>query len=113
MPLTETKHTTAEGESLMRQSRVGLAVPAPAHVGQRLLETPPVAIARIHYGLAALCGLVGVVYGAQTYGGTVALFAVIAALGFGSFGFIAEALVLLYPLMRPWLPRRLQAMLRG
>lgn len=81
--------------------------------GQRRLEEPPVAIARILYGLAALCGLVGTVYGAQTYGGTVALFAAIAALGFGSFGFMAEVTVLIYPLARPYLPRRLRAMLPG
>ena len=81
--------------------------------GQRRLETPPVAIARILYGLAALCGMVGVVFGAQTAGGTVALFAVISALGFGSFGFMAEIVVLLYPLARPYLPRRVRAMLPG
>lgn len=81
--------------------------------GQRRLAAPPVAIARILYGLAALCGLVGVIYGAQVYGGTVALFGVIAALGFGSFGFIAEVIVLLYPLLLPYLPQRLRAMLPG
>ena len=81
--------------------------------GQRRLEEPPVAIARILYALAALCGLVGVVTGAQVYGGTIALFGVIAALGFGSFGFIAEIVVLLYPLARPYLPQRLRAMLPG
>ena len=36
---------------------------------------------------------------------------VIAALGFGSFGFMAEIVVLLYPLARPYLPQRLRAML--
>ncbi len=81
--------------------------------GQRQLETPPVAIARILYALAALCGLVGVVFGAQTEGGTIALFAVIAALGFGSFGFIAEIVVLLYPLAEPYLPRRLRSWVPG
>ena len=81
--------------------------------GQRRLETPPVAIARILYALAALCGLIGTIYGAQVYGGTVALFAVIAALGFGPFGFMAEIAVLLYPLARPYLPRRLKGMLPG
>jgi hypothetical protein len=81
--------------------------------GQRKLEAPPVAIARILYALAALCGLVGVVFGVQTYGGTVALFAAIAALGFGSFGFIAEIVVMFYPLVRSYLPRRLQLMLPG
>jgi len=81
--------------------------------GQRRLEIPPVAIARILYALAALCGLVGVVFGAQTYGGTIALFAVIAALGFGSFGFIAEIVVLLYPLAEPYLPRRLRSWVPG
>lgn len=81
--------------------------------GQRKLAAPPVAIARILYGLAALCGVVGVVFGAQTDGGTIALFAAISALGFGSFGFIAEVIVLLYPLAAPYLPRRLRAMLPG
>jgi len=81
--------------------------------GQRRLETPLIALACILYALAALCGLVGIVFGVQTYGGTVALFAVIAALGFGSFGFVAEVVVLLYPLMQPYLPARLCAMLPG
>ena len=81
--------------------------------GQRRLAAPPVAIARILYGFAALCGITGVVFGAQVYGGTVTLFAVIAALGFGSFGFIAEVIVLLYPIAAPYLPQRLRAMLPG
>jgi hypothetical protein len=38
---------------------------------------------------------------------------VIAGLGFGSFGLIAEVIVLLYPLAAPYLPRRLRAMLPG
>ena len=81
--------------------------------GQRRLDAPPVVIARTLYGLAALCGAVGVVFGAQTDGGTAALFAAIAALGFGSFGFIAEVIVLLYPIVSPYLPQRLRAMLPG
>jgi hypothetical protein len=81
--------------------------------GQRKLAAPPVAIARVLYGLAALCGAVGVVFGAQTDGGTIALLAAISALGFGSFGFIAEVIVLLYPLAAPYLPQRLRAMLPG
>jgi len=81
--------------------------------GQRKLATPPLAIARLLYGLAALCGLVAAVYGARIDGGTVALFAVIAALGFGSFAFVAEMIGLLYPLALPYIPRRLRAMLPG
>ena len=79
--------------------------------GQRKLVAPPAVLARILYGLAALCGIVGVVYGAQIGGGTIALFAAIAALGFGSFGFIAEIVVLLFPLAAPYLPHRLRVML--
>ncbi len=56
---------------------------------------PPV-IARMLYGMAAVCGLAGTVTGAQVAGGTLALFAVIAALGFGSFGFVAEIAVITY-----------------
>lgn len=68
--------------------------------GQRKLVQPPVAIGRILEALAALCALVAVISSAMVEGGTVALFAVIAALGFGSFGFVAELVVLLYPLIR-------------
>ncbi|HZD89574.1 MAG TPA: hypothetical protein VE224_05705, partial [Pseudolabrys sp.] len=60
---------------------------------------------------AALCGLAGAVAGMQVQGGTIALFGVIAALGFGSFGFMAEIVVLLYSLARPHLPARLKAVL--
>ena len=38
--------------------------------------------------------------GAQVEGGTVALFAVIAALGFGSFAFAAEIIVVAYDMWR-------------
>ena len=79
--------------------------------GQRKLAAPPAAIARILYALAALCGLAGAVAGTQVQGGTIALFGVIAALGFGSFGFMAEIVVLLYSLARPYLPARLKAVL--
>lgn len=68
--------------------------------GQRKVAAPPVAIARILERLAALCALVAVVFGTMAEGGAVALIAVIAALGFGSFGYIAELVVLLYPLVR-------------
>ena len=68
--------------------------------GQRRLAQPPVAIGRILEALAALCALVAVVAGAMVEGGAVALIAVIAAMGLGSFGFLAELAVLLYPLIR-------------
>jgi hypothetical protein len=68
--------------------------------GQRLMPEPPVAIARILYALAALCGLVAAIAGAQPEAGVIALCAVIAALGFGSFGYIAEVGVLAYGLWR-------------
>jgi hypothetical protein len=73
---------------------VPLALP-----GQRRLNAPPVAIARILEAMAAACGLAGAVVGAQAGGGTVGLFAVIAALGFGSFGFVAELVALAYALL--------------
>jgi hypothetical protein len=76
--------------------------------GQRRLDQPPVTIARIFYAMAALCGLVGAVAGAFPEGGTIGLFAVIAALAFGPFGFIAEVGVMLYPLALPYLPARLR-----
>ncbi len=72
---------------------VALALPT------RLAVLPP-AIARILYGVAAACGLVGAIAGAQAEGGTVALFAVIAALGFGSFAFAAEIAVVAYGMWR-------------
>lgn len=68
--------------------------------GQRKLAQPPGAIGRILEALAALCALVATFAGGMVDGGTVALIAVIAALGFGSFGFVAELAVLLYPLVR-------------
>ena len=67
---------------------------------QRLMAEPPVAIARILYALAALCGLVAVATGAQPEAGAIALCAVIAALGFGSFGYVAEAGMLAFGLWR-------------
>lgn len=67
---------------------------------QRRLDEPPVAIARILEGMAAACGLAAAVAGALPAGGTIGLFAVIAALGFGSFGFIAELVALGYALVR-------------
>jgi hypothetical protein len=76
--------------------------------GQRRSEEPPVAIARIFYAMAAVCGLTGAVAGAVPEGGTVGLFAVIAALAFGPFGFVAEVGVMLYPLVMPYLPARLR-----
>jgi hypothetical protein len=68
--------------------------------GQRKLDEPPVAIARILETLAAACGLAAAVAATQVSGGTVALFAVIAALGFGSFGFLAEIGVLAFAIWR-------------
>lgn len=68
--------------------------------GQRKLAQPPVAIGRILEALAALCALVAAISGAMVEGGTLALIAVIAALGLGSFGFVAEVAVLVYPLVR-------------
>jgi hypothetical protein len=76
--------------------------------GQRRLDQPPVAIARIFYAMAALCGLVSAVAGAFPEGGAIGLFAVIAALAFGPFGFIAEVGAMLYPLVLPYLPARLR-----
>jgi len=72
--------------------------------GQRQLVEPPVAIARILYAMASLCGLTaavgGFLSGTQADGGTVALFAVIAALGFGSFGYMAEIGVIAFTIWR-------------
>lgn len=77
--------------------------------GQRHLPEPPVAIARILYAMASLCGLTaaigGYLSGAQADGGTVALFAVIAALGFGSFGYMAEIGVIAFSIWRGLRPR--------
>lgn len=68
--------------------------------GQRRLAEPPVAIARILYALASLCGLAAVVGGMMAgtlaEAGTLALCAVIAALGFGSFGYMVEAGVIAF-----------------
>ncbi len=72
---------------------VALALPA------RRDAVPP-AIARILYGMAAVCGLAGAIMGARVEGGAVALFAVIAALGFGSFAFAAEILVVAFDMWR-------------
>ncbi len=72
---------------------VALALPARRDV------LPP-AIARTLYGIAAVCGLVGTLAGAQAEDGTVALFAVIAALGFGSFAFASEIAVVAYGMWR-------------
>ena len=58
------------------------------------------AIARILYAMAAVCGLAGAITGAQVEGGTLALFAVIAALGFGSFAFVAEIAVIICGMWR-------------
>jgi len=81
---------------------LGLIPLAFAH--QRRLDEAPVALARILEGLAAACGLAGAIAGALAgalpAAGTVALFAVIAALGLGSFGFVAEIGVLAYSLWR-------------
>jgi hypothetical protein len=74
--------------------------------GQRKLAQPPAAIGRLLEALAALAALVAVIAGAMVEGGTVALFAVIAALGFGSFGFMAEIAVIAYPLVRERMARR-------
>jgi hypothetical protein len=74
--------------------------------GQRQLAQPPVAIGRILAAMAAVCALVAMIAGAMVEGGTAALFAVIAALGFGSFGFMAEIAVLAYPFVRDRMARR-------
>jgi hypothetical protein len=72
--------------------------------GQRRLPEPPVTIARIFYAMAALCGLAGAVAGflSGTFAqaGVTVLFAVIAAMGFGSFGYMAEVAVIGYALWR-------------
>ncbi len=72
--------------------------------GQRQLAEPPVAIARILYAMASLCGLTaavgGFLAGTHDIGGTVGLFAVIAALGFGTFGYIAEVGVIAFTIWR-------------
>ena len=72
--------------------------------GQRLLPEPPVAIARILYAMASLCGLTaaigGFLAGTHADGGTVALIAVIAALGFGTFGYMAEVGVIAFTTWR-------------
>jgi hypothetical protein len=71
---------------------------------QRQLAEPPVAIARILYAMASLCGLAaaigGVLSGIHDLGGTIGLFAVIAALGFGSFGYMAEIGVIAFTIWR-------------
>jgi hypothetical protein len=74
---------------------VPLALP-----GQRQLDEPPIAIARTLEALAAACGLVAAVAAVFPEGGTVALFAVISALGLGSFGFLAEVGVLAFSIWR-------------
>jgi hypothetical protein len=74
--------------------------------GQRTLTAPPAAIGRLLEALAALSALVAIIAGAIVEGGTVALFAVIAALGFGAFGFMAELIVLAGPVVRVYFARR-------
>ena len=66
----------------------------------RYVDPPPVAIGRVLYALAALCGLAAAIAAAQIGSGAIALIAVIAALGLGSFGFLAEIAVLVYPVIR-------------
>ena len=73
-----------------------LGLVALALSGRRDLSPPT--IARVLYGMAAVCGIAGAILGAQVEGGTLALFAVIAALGFGSFAFAAEIVVVAYDL---------------
>ncbi len=68
--------------------------------GQRQLDELPVAIARILEALAAACGLVAAIAAVFAEGGTIALFAIISALGLGSFGFAAEIAVLAYTTWR-------------
>ena len=60
----------------------------------------PPAISRILEAIAALCGLVATIAAAQVGQGAVALIAVLTGLGFGSFGFVAEIVVLVYPIIR-------------
>ena len=74
-------------------------IPLAVH-GWRKLNAPPVIAGRILEGIAAACALVAAVAGAMVDGGPVALIAVIAALAFGSLGYIVEFVVLLYPLVR-------------
>jgi hypothetical protein len=76
--------------------------------GQRRLPAPPVAIARILYALAALCSLVAIAFGAMVDGGAIALIGVIATLGFGSFGYVAELAALLYPVIYPLIRARMR-----
>ncbi|HVZ52410.1 MAG TPA: hypothetical protein VG986_10615 [Pseudolabrys sp.] len=70
-------------------------------LGRLRMAAPPVLSGRILEGIAAGCALVAAVSGAMVDGGTVALIAVIAALGFGSIGYIVEFVGLVYPLVRP------------
>jgi len=58
--------------------------------GQRRLEQQPVAIARLLTASAALFALAAAVAAVLPQDGTLALFGVIAALGFGALGFVAE-----------------------
>jgi hypothetical protein len=67
---------------------------------QRKLAAPPVVIARILYAMAAACGFVAALAGTQAEAGAVALIAVIAALGFGAFGYAAEIIAIVYPIIR-------------
>jgi hypothetical protein len=63
--------------------------------GMRMLEEPPLAIARILAAMAAVSGLIGTVAAALPAGGTIALFAIITALGLGAFGYLAEVMALI------------------
>ena len=56
----------------------------------------PIGVARILHGLAALCGLVGVIAGSLVEGGTAGLLAVAAALALGGLGFAAEIVVSMF-----------------
>jgi hypothetical protein len=67
-------------------------------------ERPPV-MARLLQALAALSGLVATI-GAAVVEGTVALFAVIAALGLGAVGYAAELIAFAVPIVRAYLPHR-------
>ena len=69
------------------------------------LDAAPAAIARILYALGALGGLVAAVAGSLLEGGDIGLIAILAGLGLGSFGFLAEIAALLYPLLLPLLRR--------
>ena len=67
---------------------IGLAMPR-----EGADPVSPLGVARILEGVAALCGLVGLVAGSLIEGGTIGLLAVAAALGVGGIGYAVEIVV--------------------